>query len=89
MLQTINISLPKSLAGQVDKEVESEGYVSRSEFFRTLIRIYFMLIDKGDFVVPFKRKPIKEIKKGLYSEGYSEEFVSSVAEGLEKSSYYK
>jgi len=38
MRQIINISLPKSMADLVDREVKEKSYVSKSEFFRSLIR---------------------------------------------------
>ena len=38
MRQIINISLPKSMADLVNREVKKNSYASKSEFFRFLIR---------------------------------------------------
>lgn len=38
MRQIINISLPKSMSDLVNREVKEKSYVSKSEFFRSLIR---------------------------------------------------
>jgi len=38
MIQTINISLPKTLSKQIRAEVENGGYVSTSEFIREAVR---------------------------------------------------
>jgi len=38
MRQIINISLPKTMADLVNREVRKNSYASKSEFFRFLIR---------------------------------------------------
>lgn len=38
MRQIINISLPKTMADLVNREVKKNSYASKSEFFRFLIR---------------------------------------------------
>ncbi len=38
MRQIVNISLPQNLANLVDDTVAVEGYASKSEFFRELLR---------------------------------------------------
>lgn len=40
MRTIINISLPKSLAGDVKKEVKDGKFASTSEFFRHLLRLW-------------------------------------------------
>ena len=40
MRTIINISLPKELGKVVEKEVESGRYASKSEFFRSLLRLF-------------------------------------------------
>lgn len=91
MVQTINISLPKKLSTTVETIVEKEGYASKSEFIRTLIRLYLHLTAKKDksFLLPYKKQPIAKVKKSLQtSKQYSKEFIDSVISGLSKSSLY-
>ncbi|MBU1091811.1 ribbon-helix-helix domain-containing protein [Patescibacteria group bacterium] len=38
MRSIINISLPKSMAKAVEKEVKTGNFASKSEFFRSLVR---------------------------------------------------
>lgn len=40
MRSIINISLPKSLAAEVKKEVKAGHFASTSEFFRHLLRLW-------------------------------------------------
>lgn len=40
MRSVINISLPKSMANEVEKEVEKGRFASKSEFFRSLFRLW-------------------------------------------------
>ena len=40
MRTVINISLPKSLAAEVKKEVKAGHFASTSEFFRHLLRLW-------------------------------------------------
>lgn len=94
-MQTLSISLPQKLTTRVDTIIEEEGYASRSEFFRTLLRLYLQLSARAEvvaekpFFLPFKKRPLNEIRKDLSRGGfYSQEFVNSVVEGLEKSSLY-
>ena len=88
-MNTINISLPKQLYEQVENLMHEEGFASRSEFFRTLIRTYAM-IKKGNVdLLPFETKPISDIRYELKKEQkYNKKFISSVVEGLSKSSVY-
>jgi hypothetical protein len=94
MMETLNISLPKKLSAKVDEIVEKEGYVSRSEFFRTLLRLYFQLVRAKmkpllPFFVPFKKQPLSKIKRELERTGlYKKDFIESVVSGLSKSSFY-
>ena len=39
-MRTINISLPKTMADNVEEAVKSGAYASKSEFFRMLLRGY-------------------------------------------------
>lgn len=89
---TFNISLPRTLADQVDEQVSSGQYTSRSEFFRTLLRIYETMTQKKaapiEFI-EFKKVPLKQIEEEFMATGkYSKKFVKGVVEGLRKSSMY-
>ena len=88
-MNTINISLPQQLYDQVESLIHEEGFASRSEFFRTLIRTYSM-IKKGNVdLLPFETKPLSDIRYELKKEQrYNKKFISSVVEGLSKSSVY-
>lgn len=93
-MQTINISLPESLATQVETVIEKEGYASRSEFFRALLRFYLYsagtITTHGEIVLtPFMKKPLVTIEEELTSTGkYNRRFIQSVVSGLRKSSLY-
>jgi len=99
MMQTINVSLPKKMSINVEKVIRKEGYASKSDFFRTLIRLYFYLKEdalsevsnkKESFFLPFEKKPIAKIKQDFRKTGkYSEKFIQSVISGLKKSSVYE
>ena len=93
-MKTLNISLPTKLSFKVDELVEEGGYASRSEFFRTLLRLYLQLTEiklasSMPFFVPFKKQPLSKVKKELKQTGlYKKEFIESVISGLSKSSLY-
>lgn len=94
-MQTLSISLPQKLTTRVDTIIEEEGYASRSEFFRTLLRLYLQLSARAEvvaekpFFLPFRKRPLDDIRRDLSGSGsYSQEFVDSIVKGLEKSSVY-
>lgn len=85
-MTTITISLPNSIAKQLDKETSQRGFATRSEFIRALLRRY--LNGESELAV-FSPKPIEEIKAELAKSGkYSQKFIESVTKGLSKSSVY-
>ena len=85
-MATVTISLPNQIAKRVDIEAKTQGFATRSEFIRTLLRRYFS--DEVQFEV-FNPRPIDEIKLELAKTGkYSESFIKSVTKGLSKSSMY-
>ena len=94
-MKTLNISLPAKLSYKVDELVEEEGYASRSEFFRTLLRLYLQLTEAKPapsmpFFAPFKKQPLSKVKKELKQTGlYKKEFIDSVISGLSQSSLYE
>lgn len=86
--QTLNISLPASLAAKTDEAVKKYGYASRSEFFRALLRT-FLIKDNILNLEPFERIPLENIRTGLQSSGkYNQKFINSVMKGFTKSSIY-
>lgn len=89
---TFNISLPQTLANQVDAQIASGEFASRSEFFRTLVRLYETVIQKKTApleIIPFKKRPLKEIEQSMLATGqYDRKFVKSIIRGLAKSSVY-
>ena len=90
-MQTVNISLPESLAQQVSGLISQGEYASRSEVFRTALRL-FLALEKAESPLIFSqfvRRPLSEIESGLSEAGYKPEFVQSVTNGLKKSSLYR
>ena len=86
-MATLTISLPNQIAKRVDVEAKNQGFATRSEFIRSLLRRYFA----GDEMLfeTFMPRPIEEIKLELAKTGkYSQEFIESVTKGLAKASTY-
>ncbi|HBC72298.1 MAG: hypothetical protein UX91_C0001G0012 [Candidatus Amesbacteria bacterium GW2011_GWB1_47_19] len=85
-MATLTISLPQSIASQVDEEVSKQGYATRSEFFRALLRKYFA---SGTKFEVFSPQPLDNIKAGLKKTGkYNRKFINSLIQGLSESSVY-
>ncbi|PIP52565.1 hypothetical protein COX09_00920 [Candidatus Beckwithbacteria bacterium CG23_combo_of_CG06-09_8_20_14_all_47_9] len=94
-MATINISLPNTLALQLDELVNRFAFANRSEFIRSLLRRFFSdqaLLQEGavfPFVVPrtkSRKKIVSEFKKtGKYSPG----FLEDLNKGLKNSRYFK
>ncbi|OGM31495.1 hypothetical protein A2630_03660 [Candidatus Woesebacteria bacterium RIFCSPHIGHO2_01_FULL_44_10] len=88
-MQTVNISLPTKLAGKLDQVVDKEGYASRSEFVRSLLRFYLLTQRSEVIFKPFKKVSLSKIKREMKATGqYNEKFIESVIGGLSKSSVY-
>ena len=88
-MQTLNISLPKTLSTQVDRIVKEEGYASRSEFFRTILRLFLHLSGGESGLEEYKKEPLAKVESELKNTGlYSQAFIKSVVSGLAKSSVY-
>lgn len=85
-MSTMTISLPQHVASQIAVETRKQGFATRSEFIRSLLRRYFT----GDVSIqPFVARPLDEIRGELAATGkYSEKFIESVVKGLSKSSVY-
>lgn len=85
-MSTITISLPSQITKRVDLETKKQGFSTRSEFIRSLLRKYFS--SELEFE-PFENIPIAQIQMELARSGkYSEKFIKSIANGLAKSSFY-
>ncbi|PIS14292.1 hypothetical protein COT64_03395 [Candidatus Shapirobacteria bacterium CG09_land_8_20_14_0_10_39_12] len=85
-MTTVTISLPDSVARQLDKEISQKGFATRSEFIRSLLRRHF---GNEEELKAFSLKPIEEIKLELAKTGkYDQKFIESVTSGLMKSSPY-
>lgn len=86
-MATVTISLPDQIAKKVDEEAKNQGFATRSEFVRSLLRKYFSA-EEVNFEV-FEPRSIEEIKLELAKTGkYNQEFIESVTKGLSKSSKY-
>ena len=85
-MTTMTISLPDTVANQVEQETRKKGFATRSEFIRSLLRGYFT---KEIQFEEFTPKPLEEIRKSMEKTGkYNEKFISSVIKGLSRSSWY-
>jgi len=89
-MSTITISLPKQIAQKVDAETKKEGFATRSEFVRALLRKYFVRETKEQLVFQeFKPKPLNEIRDAFQKTGkYNKKFIDSLIKGLSQSSVY-
>lgn len=86
-MTTITISLPDDLARQVDQVSTKQGYATRSEFIRHLLRGH---LKEELELVEFEKRPLGEIERGLRQTGkYNEAFIKDVVSGLKKSSFYE
>ena len=89
---TLNISLPDQLASIVEREVSEGSYASRSEFFRTLLRMYEVLsgrLNQPLEFMEFEKRPLKEIEKGFMDTGkYNKKFVKGIVDGLKREGLY-
>ena len=88
-MATVTISLPKQIAQKIDYESQKQGFSTRSEFIRNIIRDHFAA--KGDAVFEtFEPRPLNEIKLELAKTGkYSQESIESLTKGLAQSSKYE
>lgn len=85
-MTTFTISLPNQVAALVETETQRQGFATRSEFIRALIREYFFSEIKLETFNPI---PLKEIKSELKKTGkYNDQFINSVVKGLSQSSVY-
>ena len=88
-MSTITISLPSQITKRVDVETKKQGFSTRSEFIRSLIRRYF---NSSDLTFEtFTPQPLNEIEESLRKTGkYNDKFIESVIRGLkDNSSFYE
>lgn len=90
-MSTITISLPSQITKRVDDEAKKQGFATRSEFIRSLIRRYFTGGAKKEVIFQeFTPKPLNEIRNSFEKTGkYKSEFIDSLMEGLSQSSVYE
>lgn len=85
-MATLSISLPAQLSQQVDAETKRQGFSTRSEFIRSLIRKYFT---EELPLLPFNPQPLDQIKAEFEKTGkYNKKFIDSLIRGLSESSFY-
>ena len=86
-MSTITISLPSQITKRVDDEAKKQGFATRSEFIRSLLRRYFT---QELELETFEKTSLSGVKIELAKTGkYSEKFIESVVGGLAKSSQYE
>lgn len=89
-MATITISLPGQIAKKVDSEAKIQGFATRSEFVRSLLRKYFTNTKEELTFEPFIPRPLDEIRADFEKTGkYNKKFIDSVMKGLSKSSFYE
>ena len=90
-MRTMNISIPYSLAADVDLLTRQGEYASRSEVVRTALRLFLTLTtdNAAPELLPFIHQPLNKIESELNTAGYKPEFTQSVINGLKKSSVYQ
>lgn len=90
-MNTVNISLTSDQAIMVDTFVSDYGFSSRSEFFRSLLRLvrrYPSIIAKSDevaFVSPLTKDKTKIINGFKKTNKYSSGFLKDLEIGLSES----
>jgi Arc/MetJ-type ribon-helix-helix transcriptional regulator len=88
-MATVTISLPSQVAKQIDSETKKQGFATRSEFIRSLIRKYFSLPAEELKFEPFVPKPLEEIRADFEKTGkYNKKFIDSLMKGLAQSTIY-
>lgn len=69
MQVTTTISLPKTLAEEMEKQIDEGKYTSRSEFIRSAVRTY-LLFQKGELSWEILAAPFRSFaKKSRLTEG--------------------
>lgn len=89
-MSTVTISLPSQITKRVDSEIKRQGFATRSEFIRNLLRKYFTSEIKEDLAFQtFQPKPLKQVRSAFEKTGkYNKQFIDSLIQGLSQSSVY-
>jgi Arc/MetJ-type ribon-helix-helix transcriptional regulator len=89
-MATVTISLPDLIAKKVDLEAKKQGFATRSEYIRSLLRSHFAADTEKELEFKqFQPKPLEKIKADLEKTGkYNKKFINSLMKGLSESSLY-
>lgn len=88
-MATMTISLPNQIAKKVNAEARNQGFATRSEFIRSLLRRYFVGQPSEIVFQEFQPKPLNEIRAEFQKTGrYNKKFIDSLIKGLAESSIY-
>lgn len=85
-MTTVTISLPEKIAKKLDQKAKDQGFATRSEFIRNLLRQNM----QDDFELEeFEPMQLGKVALELAKTGkYSQDFIESVTSGLKKSRAY-
>ena len=87
-MATMTISLPDKIARKVDFEAKKQGFATRSEFVRSLLRQH--LQPEPIEFEPFVKVPLAQVRKEFEATGkYNKKFIDGLIRGLKNSSVYK
>ena len=93
-MATVSISLANEQLKTVDKMSKAYGFVNRSEFFRSLLRLAFtepnIIIKASTFpFTPPKEKSVRKVVNAFSkTKKYSRQFLKDLEEGLKASDYF-
>lgn len=88
-MATVTISLPNQIAERVDLETKKQGFATRSEFIRSLLRKHLPEAKAELKFLPFQKKPLEKIRADFEKTGkYNKKFIDSLIKGLSQSSIY-
>ena len=86
-MTTITISMPDAMAKTIDLASLKEGYATRSEYIRNLLRLH---LTKNDELAVFKKQSLDAVATKLEGSGkYTRKFIKGVIDGLSKSSVHE
>ena len=94
-MSTVNISLPQEQISLIDKMISRYGFASRSEFFRSLLRLVSRKPEVIEQTVDFPFIPtppnqsVKEVMADFRkTKKYSKAFLKDLESGLKNSDYF-
>lgn len=95
-MSTVNISLPEHQVSFIDSIISKYGFASRSEFFRSLLRVVHNkpeIVEQSinyPFVAAPRNQSVKEILADFRkTKKYSKAFLKDLEIGLKRSDYFK